>query len=73
MEKDMGYLSDLTDEQWAVAEPIVTYKTEEELYKGGRPRIVDLRVIVNALLYMDRTGVQWRVSVQVPLSEPLSR
>ena len=56
----MGYPSDLTDEQWVVVEPIVTYKTEEELYKGGRPRTVDLRMIVNALLYMDRTGVQWR-------------
>jgi putative transposase len=56
----MAYLSDLTDEQWSVVEPIVTYKTEDELYKGGRPRTVDLRTIVNALLYMDRTGVQWR-------------
>ena len=56
----MGYPSDVTDEQWAVIEPIVNYKTEDELYKGGRPRTVDLRAIVNALLYMDRTGVQWR-------------
>jgi putative transposase len=56
----MGYPSDLTDEQWVVVEPIVTYKTEAELYKGGRPRTVALRAIVNALLYMDRTGVHWR-------------
>ncbi len=27
----MGYMSDLSDEQWAVIEPIVTYKTKEEL------------------------------------------
>jgi putative transposase len=56
----MGYPSDATNEQWTVIEPIVNYKTEDELYKGGRPRTVDLRAIVNALLYMDRTGVQWR-------------
>ena len=55
----MGYRSDLTDEQWIVIEPIVIYKTAEELYKGGRPRTVDLRAIVNALLYIDRTGIQW--------------
>jgi putative transposase len=59
IEEFMGYPSDLTDEQWIVIEPIVTYKTDEELYKGGRPRTVDLRAIVNALLYMDRTGIQW--------------
>jgi transposase len=57
----MGYITDVTDEQWEVVEPIVTYKTEEERYKGGRPRTVDVRAIVNALLYMDRTGVQWRL------------
>ena len=56
----MGYPSDLTDAQWVIVEPIVNYKSAEELYKGGRPRIVDLRSIVNALLYMDRTGVHWR-------------
>ena len=56
----MGYPSDVNDEQREVIEPIVTHKTEEELYNGGRPRIVDLRSIVNALFYMDRTGIQWR-------------
>ena len=56
----MGYPSDLTDAQWVVVAPIVNYKSAEELYRGGRPRTVDLRSVVNALLYMDRTGVQWR-------------
>lgn len=56
----MGYPSDLTDEQWELVEPIVSSKSVEELYKGGRPRTVDLRAIVNALVYMDRTGIQWR-------------
>jgi putative transposase len=56
----MSYPSDLTDEQWELVKPIVTYQSEEERYKGGRPRTVDLRTIVNALLYMDKTGIQWR-------------
>ena len=66
----MGYPSDLTDEQWEVAEPIVSYKSPEELYKGGRPRTVDLRAVVNGLLYMDRTGCQWRFT---PKDYPPSR
>ena len=56
----MSYSTDLTDEQWAVIEPIVTYQSEEERYKGGRPRTVDLRRILDALFYQARTGCQWR-------------
>ncbi len=55
----MGYVTDLTDEQWRLIEPIVTYCSEED--KGGRPRTVDLRRVVDALLYQARTGVQWRL------------
>ena len=50
-----SYPSDLTDEQWAYLEPL--------LQRGegpGRPGTVDLREVVNALVYMDRTGCQWR-------------
>lgn len=57
----LSYSTDLTDAQWAVIEPIVTYRSEEDRYKGGRPRTVDLRRIVDALLYQARTGVQWRL------------
>ena len=48
------YKSDLTDEQWAVVEPLLPPATP-----GGRPREVSLREVVNALLYQARTGVQW--------------
>jgi putative transposase len=48
------YRSDLTDEQWAVIEPLLPPATP-----GGRPREVDLREVVNTLLYQARTGVQW--------------
>ncbi len=57
----MVYPSDLTDEQWALIEPIVTYQRDEDRYNGGRPRTVDLRRIVDALRYQARTGVQWRL------------
>lgn len=50
------YPTDLTDEQWAVLAP------ELERPAGpGRPTSVDLREIVNALLYQARTGCQWRL------------
>ncbi len=57
----MPYQTDLTDEQWAVIAPIVTFKSDDDRYKGGRPRTVDLRRIVDALLYQARTGCQWRL------------
>jgi putative transposase len=57
----MAYPTDLTDEQWAVIEPIVTYQSDAARYKGGRPRTVNLRRIVDALLYQARTGCQWRL------------
>ncbi len=61
MHFSMAYPTDLTDEQWVVIEPIVTYQSEDDRYKGGRPRTVNLRRIVDALLYQARTGVQWRL------------
>src|SRR5438445_3110906 len=48
------YPSDVTDEQWARIEPLVP------VYPGGRPRTTDLRDVVDALLYVLRTGRQWR-------------
>lgn len=48
------YRSDLTDEQWELVRPLLpAAKT------GGRPRTVDLREVVNTLLYQARTGCQW--------------
>ena len=57
----MAYATDLTDAQWTVIAPIVTYRSEQDRYNGGRPRTVDLRRVVDALLYQARTGVQWRL------------
>jgi putative transposase len=48
------YSSDLTDAQWAILEPLIPPARH-----GGRPRAVDLREIVNAMLYLNRTGCKW--------------
>jgi putative transposase len=48
------YPSDVTDEQWALIEPRLPARP------GGRPRKVDLRGVVDAILYVLRTGCRWR-------------
>ncbi len=60
MQERMAYSTDITDAQWAVIEPIVTYRSDQDRYNGGRPRTVNLRRVVDALLYQARTGGQWR-------------
>lgn len=48
------YPSDLTDQQWALIEPMVPVRP------GGRPAIHSRRRIVEAILYVNRTGCSWR-------------
>src|SRR5215212_9443324 len=52
-----AYPSDLTDAQWALLEPLLR---ERDPSGPGRPASVDLREIVNALLYIKQTGCPWR-------------
>lgn len=52
----MSYPTDVTDRQWAIVEPILTAPKAT-----GRRAKVDRRAVLNALLYMDRTGCQWRM------------
>jgi putative transposase len=47
--------SDLTDAEWKILEPLIPPAKE-----GGRPRTTDMREVINAMLYVDRTGCQWR-------------
>src|SRR5918997_2239912 len=49
-----AYPSDLTDEQWAVLEPLIPAAK-----RGGRPRTANLREVVNGVFYLGRTGCQW--------------
>jgi|SRR5271155_576068 len=50
------YPTDVTDEQWKLIEPFLPPSKP-----GGRARTTDLREVVNALLYLVRTGCQWRM------------
>lgn len=51
------YPTDLTDEQWAAIAPLIITPS----LRGGRPTEIDLRAIVNALIYKNRTACQWRL------------
>lgn len=51
--KSGGYKSDLRDEQWAIIAPLLKRSGP------GRPMKLDLRAVVNAILYVLRTGCQW--------------
>jgi putative transposase len=48
-----SYASDVTDEQWALIEPLIA------VYEWGRPRELDMRRVVNAIFYIDKAGCQW--------------
>src|SRR3954465_5246770 len=47
------YPSDLTDDQWAILEPLIP------INEVGRPRINDMREVLNAVFYLNRSGCQW--------------
>lgn len=49
------YDTDLTDPQWELVKDLLPPPN-----KRGRPRKVDLREVFNTLLYLIRTGCQWR-------------
>ena len=51
-----SYPSDLTDEQWTILEPLIPPPATKQ---GGRPREVDMREVVNTILYLNRSGCQW--------------
>src|SRR5947208_12853654 len=50
------YASDLTDGEWALIEPHMP--AAKPL---GRPREIELRAVLDAILYIARTGCQWRM------------
>ncbi len=57
MNERRAYPSDLTDDEWALLEPLLE-PAEERTEKRGRPRTVARREVVNAILYVLRTGCQ---------------
>ena len=51
----LRYPSDVTDEEWTHIEPIIP-----PAKRGGRKREVDLREVLNGIMYVLSTGCQWR-------------
>ena len=49
------YPSDLTDGQWERLAPLIP-----PAKPGGRPRGVDMREVLNGILYVTREGISWR-------------
>ena len=54
--KRKAYPTDLTDKEWELLEPLIPL-----VKPGGRPREVDMREIVNAIVYQLRSGGAWRL------------
>ncbi|QKV18288.1 IS5 family transposase [Oricola thermophila] len=50
------YASDLSDAEWRLIQPLLPSPR-----RLGRPLKVDLREVMNAILYMASTGCQWRM------------
>jgi transposase len=61
-ERKQRYPSDSSDEQWALIEPLLP-----AVNTGGRPEKHPRRAIVDAILYVVRTGCAWR---QLPADYP---
>lgn len=51
------YPSDLTDEQWEIVSELIPRPGKSR--KGGRPRSVDMREVLNTIFYQCRSGCQW--------------
>ena len=51
----LRYLSDLTDDEWGLVEPLIPPGK-----RGGGKRTVIMREVVNGLMYILSTGCQWR-------------
>jgi transposase len=51
----LRYPSDLTDEEWAHVAPLIP-----RAKRGGNRRHVDVREVMNGIMYVLSTGCQWR-------------
>ncbi|WKV75988.1 IS5 family transposase [Streptomyces sp. PCS3-D2] len=63
MPKRRPYPSDLSNARWELIEPVLVawrFERRGRALDFGRPPEHDLRDIMDAILYVDRTGVQWR-------------
>jgi transposase len=53
--RGLRYPSDLTDAEWELLRPMI-----RPAKRGGRPRTVNLREVLNAIFYVLSTGCQWQ-------------
>jgi len=53
------YRSDVSDARWALIEPVFTAWRARRTGPATAARVHDLREIVNAILYVNRTGIPW--------------
>jgi transposase len=53
--RGLRYPTDLTDTEWALVAPHI-----RPAKRGGRPRTVNVREVMSAVLYLLGTGCQWR-------------
>ena len=51
----LRYPSDLTDGEWSRVEPLIP-----SARRGGNRRHIDIREVMNGLMYILSTGCQWR-------------
>jgi len=56
----LRYPSDLTDAEWALVGPLIP-----PAKRGGGKRTVNMREVVNGLMYVLSTGCQWRAIVSI--------
>jgi putative transposase len=60
-----AYPSDLTEAQWTILEPLIPAGK-----RGGRPRKVNMREVINTILYLNRSGCQWDMLPQTVAPKP---
>ena len=53
--RGLRYPSDLTDAEWAIIAPMI-----RPAKRGGRPRTVNIREVLNGIFFVLSTGCQWR-------------
>jgi transposase len=51
----LRYPSDLSNDEWALVEPMIPPATH-----GGRKRWIDVREVLDAIFYLLWTGCQWK-------------
>ena len=54
--RGVAYSSDMTDDEWELLEPYLRH-----VGKRGRRHGDDLRMVVDAIFYVSKTGCQWRM------------